>query len=168
MSSRFTKKRITSENFQMQKWSRAVALIRNIEDGKNKWLARVVPGNPSRVNFVSTQRLQQESFRESIRREVAWILDLDGRRDILVSNMAQLNLEFVACLPEDESESKVAVSFFLVDIFRRAAFAKVNQDRSNRWLSSQEVCAGESVDGIEFDPRTLFLLDRAKVINPWD
>lgn len=152
----------------MQKWFQSVALIRRVQDGKNLWLARASRQRPNVLNFVSAPRLESESFRETIRREVAWVLDVDPQRDLLVSNMAQLNLEFVACLPEDEADSHVAASFFLVEIYGRSTMQKIEEDAKNRWLTSAEVCAGYLASGEELDPRLVFLLDRAKVINAWD
>jgi len=152
----------------MQKWFRSVALIRRVENGKNLWLARAQQGSANVLSFISAHRLESESFRETIRRETAWVLNLSPKRDLLVSNMAQLNLEFVACLPKDETESHVAVSFFLVEIYGKKAMQLIRDDPANRWLSSAEVCAGELDSGERLDPRLLFLLDRAKVINAWD
>ena len=41
------------------------------------------------------ESLEDESFLETTIREVAWSLRLDRKRDFPVSNMAQMNLEFV-------------------------------------------------------------------------
>lgn len=152
----------------MQKWFRSVALIRKVKNGKNLWLARECPDRPGVLGFISAQRLERESFRETIRREAAWVLELDAKRDLLVSNMAQLNLEFVACLPQDSVDSHVAVSFFLVEIYGKEATETVLADDRNHWLTSAEVCAGQTLSGQALDPRLIFLLDRAKVINAWD
>ncbi|MGI9519462.1 MAG: hypothetical protein ACR2NP_20590 [Pirellulaceae bacterium] len=152
---------------ELQKWFRSVALIRRIQDDRHLWLARAdVPDTP--LTFITAQRLERESFRESIRREVAWELQLDSRRDFLVSNVAQLNLEFVARLPDDIVDSHIAVAFFLVDLYGKPALQAVQDDPQNIWLSSREVCDGKTDSGVTLDPRLTFLLDRAGVINPWD
>ena len=152
----------------MEKWFRSIALIRRSEEGKNFWLARPSIDRKGTLDFVSAPRLQRESFRETIRREVSWSLDVDPRKDLLISNMSQLNLEFVACLPQDFTESHIAVSFFLVELYGKQVKEQVFGDSNNRWLSSAEVCAGQSRDGEPLDPRLIFLLDRARVINAWD
>lgn len=162
------RRRSSRLEINMQKWFRAIALIRRIEDGQNRWLARAKAGRPNVLDFISTPRLEGESFREAIRREAAWTLNLDAHKDLLVSSMAQLNLEFVACLPRDESGSHVAVSFFLVEIYGQRAMQQITDDPANRWLTSREVCAGELETGETLNPRLIFLLDRAKVINAWD
>lgn len=152
----------------MEKWFQSIALIRRIEDGKNLWLARASNRRPGMVDFIAAPRLGTESFRETIRREVGWVLDLDPKRDLLVSSMAQLNLEFVASWPNSTSDSHIAASFFLVEIYGRRAMQKIEEDPANRWLTSGEVCSGSLETGETLDPRLLFLLDRAKVINAWD
>ncbi|MDG2014246.1 MAG: hypothetical protein P8J33_12120 [Pirellulaceae bacterium] len=152
----------------MEKWFQSIALIRRVQDGKNLWLARESDRRPDMVDFIAAPRLESESFRETIRREVGWVLDLDPKRDLLVSNMAQLNLEFVASLPNSTADSHIAASFFLVEIYGRRAMQKIESDPANRWMTSGEVCSGDLETGETVDPRLLFLLDRAKVINAWD
>ena len=74
-----------------------VALIRKV-DQRIQWLGKKNP-TQQQIDFVIADRLEKESWREAIMREVAWELDLDGKRDMVVSNMAQLNLEFESVLP---------------------------------------------------------------------
>lgn len=152
----------------MEKWFQSIALIRRDHEGKNRWLARALAHQPNVLDFISAPRLGSESFRETIRREAAWTLNLDPKRELLVSSMAQLNLEFVANFPHDTQETHIGVSFFMVQIYGKTAMQQVEADVANHWLSSQEVCDGFAVSGEQLDPRLLFLLKRAKVINAWD
>ena len=151
----------------LPKWYRSIALVRHVHNDRYRWLARGEAGDAP-LTFITAQRLERESFRESIRREVAWVLQLDAQRDFLVSNVAQLNLEFIDRLPESEEDSHIAVAFFLVDLYRKHALQAVNDDPDNIWLTSREVCDGRTDSGARLDPQLTFLLDRAGVINPWD
>lgn len=152
----------------MEKWFQSIALIPRDHEGKNRWLARSQRHQPKVLNFISAPRLGTESFRETIRRETAWTLNLDPKKDLLVSSMAQLNLEFVATFPNEIHPSHIGVSFFMVQIYGKAALQQVEADSANRWLSSREVCEGPLPKGEKLDPRLSFLLKRAKVINAWD
>ncbi len=51
----------------------SAALIRKTYSEKLKWLARLDPAT-KQLNFIIGQRLEDESFRESTIREVAWSL----------------------------------------------------------------------------------------------
>jgi len=78
----------------MQKIELAIALIRSTATGTPRWLIKQA-GNTSKPSLIIGQRLQMESFRETVTREVGWELNLDRKQDYLVSSMAQINLEFV-------------------------------------------------------------------------
>ena len=153
---------------ELNTWIRSFALVRKFSGKKQQWLARHVSRAGHQLEFIGAPRLERESFRETIQREVAWILELDAKRDFLVSNMAQLNLEFVDRFPGDDRDSHVAVSFFVVNIYRRQALELIESNQANRWLTSEEVCKGQTASGEVLDARLKFVLDRAKVINSWD
>ena len=118
--------------------------------------------------FVAGSRLEKESFRETVRREVAWAFGLDGNRDFLVSNVSQINLEFVARLPNDDFESHVAVAFYLVDLYRKRTMEIVDADNKNRWLTSRDVWRGQTVDQLPIDPQLIYLIRRSNVISEWE
>ncbi len=111
------------------------------EDSANSWW-----------DFVIARRLNKESFRESVTREVAWRLELDRNHDFLVSNMAQLNMEYVRTLPGEFNEMHIAVAFYAVDIYRKHAFLALSERKDIRWLNSVEVCQGVSIDGNSINP----------------
>ncbi len=156
----------------MKKNFQSVALIRRRAEGQSLWLARVSeapsPPEPKTLSFITAHRLEGESFRDAIRREVAWILRLDPERELLVSNMAQLNLEWVDRLPGDEAETHIAVAFFMVQLYGKGVATAVQNDPHNRWLSSAEVCCGRVDSGETLDPTLHYLLARGQVINSWD
>ena len=143
-----------------------VALIRKI-DQRIQWLGK---NNPSQqqIDFVIANRLEKESWRETIMREVAWELDLDGKRDMVVSNMAQLNLEFESVLPGQIDPSQITCAFYNVELYGKPAKAKVEQNKNFIWLTSNEICDGVTRTGVPISPLWMMLNDRAKVIQHWE
>jgi len=151
----------------MQHLELSVALVRRTDQGATRWLAQINSAN-HQLNFIIADRLIDESFRETTTREVAWRLELDRHRDFLVSNMAQLNLEFVDCLPGQSEETQLMVSFYNVEIYRAAALSQLDANPKNRWVSSQEICRGGADDGKPFDELLRFLIGRSNVIQHWE
>ncbi len=151
----------------MQNLELSVALVRRNDHEATRWLAQINPAN-DQLNFIMAERLIDESFRETAIREVAWRLELDRHRDFLVSNMAQLNLEFVVCLPGQSEETQLTVSFYNVEIYREAVLSQLDANPKNRWVSSQEICRGCADDGKPFDALLCFLNGRSNVIQHWE
>ncbi len=120
------------------------------------------------MSFIIGDRLQQESFRETAIREVAWELDIDRNRDFLVSNMAQMNLEFIDQIPGQFDKTHVVVSFYNVEIYRKSVVQKLREDPRNIWVSSEEICSGVSRQGPPFDPIVPYLINRSNVIQYWE
>ncbi len=147
--------------------SLSVALIRKTYNEKLRWLARLDP-TTKQLNFIIGERLEDESFRETTVREVAWALWLDRKRDFLVSNMAQMNLEFVDRVPGHFQKSRVAVSFFNVEVYRKDVISKIERQGDNFWVTSDEICNGISQCGRRFDPIVPYLINRSSVIQYWE
>jgi len=150
----------------MNKLEIGVALIRKI-DQQIRWLGKF-DRRKQQVDFVIAQRLEKESWREAVTREVAWELELDRKRDFVVSNMAQLNIQMDAVLPGGFDETNIACAFYNVELYRKSAVASVNQNESFVWLTSNEICNGETEDGVELNPLVLILNEEAKVIQHWE
>lgn len=149
----------------MNKVFQSIALVKRIEGEHNKMLLRW-QASQNRWEFVVADRLNKESFRESITREVAWQLDLDRKSDFLVSSMAQLSMEYVETLPNDTTQH-VAVAFYPVHIYRRTVLQFLSDDPSNRWLSAAEICQGETADGQHIHPRIVAWINKWSVVQPW-
>lgn len=151
----------------MEKIHLAVALLRNQTKDGVRWLAR---WNDCRKNleFILGDRLEGERFRETIVREVAWELGLDREQDMLVSNMAQLNMQFVDQLPNRYSPADVTVAFYNVLPYGQAALDHINADAFNVWVTSEEICAGVTNSGRPFDPMVTYLVERSEVIRSWE
>ena len=150
----------------MQKYFRSVAMIRRYEREQAAWLG-VWNRNRSQWDFIIGERLDQESFRETALREVSWQLGLDRNRDLLVSNMSHLNLEYVGCVPGETEQKHVALAFYAVDVYRAAAMEKICKSADCAWLSSQEVCTGQRSDGTSVDPKVTTWVNRWGIIQPW-
>ena len=150
----------------MRKLFVSVALISRFEGDRSQWLVRWQPRGKC-YDLVKGRRLDQESFRETIDREVGWQLGLSRDRDYLVSNMAQLNLEFVDTLPGETEPQHVAVAFYPVHLYGRDARTKIEEDRDNCWITADELLRGQSDGRPKISPVTRHLLRRADVIAPW-
>ena len=117
----------------------SVALIRHPEQLESLWLAY---WNPARqhLDFVTAERLDGDSFRECLDREIAWALDLRRGKDYLLSSMARLHLD----LSDDtgDAQSLSAVEFFVTDIYGKAGWASVELQEHLHWLTCVEVLDG--------------------------
>ena len=150
----------------MQKKELGVALIRKIEQ-QVLWLGKFNESQ-RQIDFVTSQRLGKETFREAVTREVAWELEIDRRLDFVVSSMAQLNLNFAATLPSQTELTQIAVAFYNVELYRKAVLRKINADNRFLWLTSAEICNGQSNQGVKIDPLIVLLNEEANVIQHWE
>lgn len=152
---------------EMEKVSLSVALIRNSISDQLRWLA-LQDESTGQLRFVIGDRLESERFRETAIREVAWELQLDRQRDFLVSNMAQMNLEFTDQLPGRFDSSHNQVAFYNVEIYRREVREKLARDPRSFWVTSEEICDGKTKCGRKFEPIVPFLINRSSVIQYWE
>ena len=157
----------TRRECAMKKISLAVSLIRNNSNQTVRWLARMNEST-KRLEFVIARRLEEESYREAAIREVAWELRLDRKRDFLVSNMAQINLEFIDRMPGSYSKAYVNVSFYNVEIYRRDVLEEIDADPLNLWVTSEEICNGVTRCGRQFSQIVPYLINRSNVIQYWE
>jgi len=150
----------------MQRLIRSIALIRKPADHRTNWLARW-QNHSHHYGFIMAQPLEGESFRECIDREVGWVLNLERQQDYLVANMAQINLDFCDALPGDAHETHIVAAFYVVNLYRKSAWQQVDADRENRWLTAEEIYAGQASDQRPIDPTLRFLIRHSQVIQPW-
>ena len=145
---------------------RSVALIQQSGETPARFFLRW-NDEDSKFEFVVGDRIDKESFRETVTREVAWQLDLDRKRDFLVANMAQLNMEYVEVSPFDQSQTHVAVAFYNVHVYRKQVLQTLNDDTDSKWVSSKEICDGQTTDGEMIDPQVVEWINRWRIIEPW-
>ncbi len=151
----------------MEKVFRSVALIRKYEGGKPDWL--VIWDNANQWwDFIVGERLEKESFRETVIREVSWRLNLE-RNEFLVSNMSQLNMEYVGQLPGQLEERHIAVAFYAVDLYKSSVARRLADSKTKTaWLDSSEVCAGQqSKNGPLLNPLICHWINRWQIVLPW-
>jgi len=151
----------------MKRIELAVALIRSSVSGCPRWLIRQAKDG-SKPSLIIGDRLENESFRETVAREVSWELGLDRRRDFLVSNMAQINLEFVDRLPGASEKSHVLVAFYNVEIYRAKVIRQLRDNDSCHWVDSAAICDGVTRQGQILNPIVPYLINRSSVIQHWE
>ena len=149
----------------MNRLFQSVALAHQLEGDKSKLLLRW-QADQNCWMFIVADRLNKESFRESITREVAWQLNLNRKTDFLVSNMAQLSMEYVETMP-DASQRHIAVAFYNVHMYRKNILEYLSLDADCRWMSAAEVCQGRTTDGQTIHPRVVNWINKWSVVQPW-
>ncbi len=151
----------------MKKTELAIALIRSTESGSLRWLVK--HGNSGeKPSLIIADRLEKESFRETVAREISWELNLDRKRDFLVANMAQMNLEFIDRLPGYTEESHIVAAFYNVEIYRAKVLEQLQGDDSCFWIDSAAVCDGVTRQGQILNPIVPYLVNRSSVIQHWE
>jgi hypothetical protein len=145
-----------------------IALVRNFSTGNIlRWLG-VYDRTTQKISFISGERLQGETFREAVKREVAWNLGVDRNTDFLASKMAQLNLEFVDALIEGEDARHYHVAFYNVEVYRESVLDKIAERDDLIWVTSDEIRAGKTKLGLAFDPLLMALIKKSDVIQHWE
>ena len=132
-------------------FSKAVALIRTLEEEKSRWLLRWNE-QAAHSQFVESPRLDGESYRDALYREIDWQLGLDRKRDYLLSSVPRIHFEVSPCgkvLPaktHDYEQSDFGIiEVYTAEIYRNSVIDRLNEDPTNCWTSSSEIHAG--VDG---------------------
>ena len=144
----------------------AIALIRRDVNGGNRWLVQWNEGRDC-LQLIEAHKLPDETFRESLVREVEWGTGLRTGKDYLVSNTPRAHLEIEA--PGGSGEQAMfIVEFFLVELMGRSAADVLDADPRNEWVSAEELHAGRSTGGRALCATQCRLLSKAGVISPWE
>ncbi len=150
----------------MEKLFRSVALIQSFDEEKTQFLLNL-NAERNQLDFVVGERLEKESFREAITREVSWQLELERNQDFLVSNMAQLSMEYTGVIPGAVSERRIAVAFYLVHLYGKTARSQVNDSNTTQWVSPAEICRGRTDLGTVIDPVSVHWINRWEILQAW-
>ena len=147
----------------METLSRAITLVPDDYGLPTAWLGRWchVRGH---FDFASADRTADESLRDAATRAVVEGLPLT-KRDVLVANMAQLNLEYVDQQPDTETPLAVQVAFYMVHLYRAPARAAVDNDDDCRWLTAEELLSGDVGGGYRVSPLLTRLLRQADLFR---
>lgn len=132
-------------------FDRAIALIRTIDDTGTRWLLR---WNPRREcsELLESDRLDGESYRDALYRELDWQLGLDRKKDYLMSAVPRLHLEIGPCgrihpprTFDPETGGFGRIELYAVEVYRQATLERLAADPLNCWTRPIEIYAG--VDG---------------------
>lgn len=145
----------------MNHFTGSVALLRHPEQLEHLWLAHW-DSRRQYFDFVTAERLDDESFRECLDREIAWVLDLRRGKDYIVSSQARLHLDVPVEAADDETF--FVVEFYIADLYGKASRGMVELNRDVSWLTSDEVRSGQTSKGVPVNPSLVELLNRADVI----
>ncbi len=145
----------------------AFALIRRDRDaGGSEWLALWNPGQEC-YQFVEARKLDDESFRRSLIREISWATGLRTGKDFLVASNARARVQY-AELEDCHSEPVwFVVEFYLVELMGRRHRQVVEDLDGVAWLTAEEVQSGAARDGRPICPQMRSFLKRADILQPW-
>lgn len=141
----------------------SVALIRHPEGKERKWLVKWVSAS-GWWTFVTAERIGNESWRECLDRELAWVFPLRRGKDYLISSMARLHLEEIVCDSQTGEDLHVAFEFFVVDPYGRDARKTFDTLEGTRWVTTAELLGGNASDGTAIDPQLTELLLKADIL----
>ncbi len=144
----------------------SVALMRHPEEGEKRWM---MLWNPKRNQFemVTALRLENDTYRECLDRELAWKLDLQRGKEYLISSMARLHIEQELTLPRDEKPVFYAIEFYVSDPYGKQSFAKLEERENLHWLTTHEILAGYGPEDRPVDPRLVYLINKFELISPY-
>lgn len=131
---------------KIRRYSRAsFAVIRRDDGCRPRWLAQWNP-RWARYNFVGGHLEGDESFRECVIRETAEELDLQIAADFTVGSSPLAHREFSSWSAGADQVTDYSLELFGVSI-APAAMPRVDAQPNNRWLSAEEIAAGQTTDG---------------------
>lgn len=139
----------------------AIALIRRWFDGTSRWLV-LADDRSMNHRLVEAERLQEESFRESIDREIAWQLNLQRGKDYIVSSVPRLHLEIpfeVTHGCSDGTEQRIdVVEFYLIELYGKRASTILDDHPNVHWWSTEQLYQESETAGILSRQRQILLL----------
>ena len=130
----------------------SIALVRRWFGEEERWLARW-NDREHVLDFVRAERLEGESYRESIDREVAWTLRLERNRDYIVSSVPRLHFQAPLEIPGHCMPVYFVVQFYVVDLYGQRATHALDADASNRWCRPVELKVGRTAEGRPIAPQ---------------
>ena len=150
----------------MVKFEGSIGLIRHPEEVERLWLA-VWDDRNYHFDFVVAERLENDSFRECLDREIAWTLPLRSGKDYLISSVARLHLDAALSLDASQADLMLySIELFVVDLYGKVAAKSLANDPNLRWVSSDEVLMGKTTCGRCIAPRLVAMIRKADVFPP--
>ena len=142
----------------------AAALIRRERDGKTQWLTQ---WNKSWKGYylVGGHKQLDESFRGCMVRELNEELGLTDGQDCRVPLEPRCHLEYVAWSQSAKQETVYVVELFEVELTHCETLPGTGQDRENRWLTEDEIIAGQTADRKPVTPTTHLILSKVGLLR---
>jgi len=135
---------------------------------RNEWLS---VWNPAQgvLRLPQAEKLEGESYRDALVREVGWAAGLDAAKDYLLSHAPRAHLQF-ADQCEGPTEGDITIlQFYVCELFRRGREKlRALEEQGNdaiTWLTAADLEAGEA-NGKPIASRQLALMKRADLIPP--
>ena len=130
---------------------------------RSEWLAI---WNPAKgvLMLPEAEKLEGESYRDALVREVAWAAGLDAGKDYLVSHAPRAHVQFAdRCAGPTEGDITV-MEFYVCELFRRGR-EKLDKADGVVWLTAGDLESGEA-GGKPLTSRQLALMKRADLLPP--
>ncbi len=143
----------------------SIGMIRHPDQMEKLWLS-IWDDRDQHYDFVFAEKIESDSFRECLDREIAWVLPLERKRDYLISSMARLHLEIALQLSSNSQPTSHVLELFVVDLYGKRALQAIDNNSSVRWLTTPEILSGITKGGQPISPRLVSLLRRADVLPP--
>lgn len=144
----------------------AMALVKKIEGSKTRWLT-VWNSKNQFWEIISTRKLEKESGIVALTREVAWTLNLNGKKDFVISKMALLHAFMSAGESWNPFGRCVNLDFYTLEVYRKTVLAELERNQQISWLSSESICAGKTANHQIVDPLFCRWNQKWKLIQPW-
>jgi len=142
----------------------AIGLVRrDREGGGDEWLALWNSGRGC-YQFIEAHRLKEESYRQSLLREIAWTTGLRTNKDFLVSGGPRAHLQFAETENCSAGPVWFIVEFFLVELMGRQHRSLLAENSEIAWVTVDDIKAGRASDGRPLCRRLLSLLKQADIL----
>ena len=131
--------------------------------GRSEWLSVWNPAKGT-LTLPEAEKLEGESYRDALVREVGWAAGLDAGKDYLLSHAPRAHIQFADQCPGPTEGDITILEFYVCELFRRGR-AKLAENAAVTWLTAGDLEAGEA-DGKPIASRQLALMKRADLIPP--
>ena len=130
---------------------------------RSEWLALSEPDDDV-LRLPAAEKLDGESYRDALVREVGRAAGLDAKRDFLISHAPRAHVQFADTCPGPTEGDVTVLQFYVCELFRRGR-AKLDGNPAAVWLTAGDLEAG-GADGRPLAADQLALLKRADLLPP--
>ncbi|QDT38257.1 hypothetical protein [Stratiformator vulcanicus] len=154
----------------MKQFVGSIAILRRTgETGGDEFLGLWSDGRAC-YHFPEVHKLDDESFRQSLIREIGWMTGLDGKRDFIVSGAPRAHIEAIEEGKSPDENVVLVAEFYLAEFMGKRWQSHLDEAvRENRasWISKDDIEAGHAPDRRPICSRLLSLLRTADMLRPW-